>query len=45
MSLDLAVFVFGVFVSFLVAAGAFFAYYSPAYREEARHDARKDVGP
>jgi len=45
MSLDLAVFVLGVFVSFLVAAGVFVAYYLPAYREEARRDDRKDATP
>ncbi|HYN04811.1 MAG TPA: hypothetical protein VE359_20335 [Vicinamibacteria bacterium] len=38
MSLDLAVFAFGVFITLLVAAGAFLAYYAPAYREEARRD-------
>ncbi len=39
MSLDAVVFVFGVFVSFLVAAGIFLSYYAPAYREEARRNA------
>jgi hypothetical protein len=43
MSVDLAVFGFGAFVSFLVAAGFLRALYSPAYREEARRDGRKGV--
>ena len=38
MSLDLAVFALGVLVTLLVAAGAFLAFYSPAYREEGRRD-------
>ena len=38
MSLDLVVFAFGVFITLLVAAGAFLAYYAPAYREEGRRD-------
>jgi hypothetical protein len=39
VSLDGVVFVFGVFVSFLVAAGIFLSFYAPAYREEARRNA------
>lgn len=38
MSLDGAVFVFGAFVSFIVAAGIILAFYAPAYREEGRRD-------
>jgi hypothetical protein len=38
MSLDGVVFVFGLFVSFIVAAGIILAFYAPAYREESRRD-------
>jgi hypothetical protein len=46
VSLDGVVFVFGAFVSFLVAAGIFLSFYAPAYREEARRDmASAKIGP
>lgn len=38
MNLDLAVLVFGAFVSLLVLVGIVLAFYAPAYRELARRE-------
>jgi hypothetical protein len=40
MSLDGAIFVFGAFVSFIVAAGIILAFYAPAYREDGRRNSQ-----